>query len=138
MNYIQMLQHHHLKATPQRLEIVDILYKKGHINIDELFDLMQKRFPSLSLATIYKNINKMCEKLFLSEVKIPYQKNVYELTKKEHSHVVCSKCNTIMDIDLDISTVLNQAQKLSKYNIDESSIVFNGICPKCMKNIHPN
>jgi len=131
MDYITLLQNYNLKVTPQRLEIVDILYKNGHINIDDLYKSLKNKFPSLSLATIYKNINKMCEKLFLSEVKIPNKKNVYELVKKEHSHVVCSKCNAIMDIDLDTTNILTQAQSLSNYSLDKSSIVLNGICPKC-------
>ncbi len=132
MNHIVELQNHNLKVTPQRLEIVDILYKNGHINVDDLYKSLQNKFPSLSLATIYKNINRMCEQLFLSEVKIPYQKNVYELTKKEHYHVICSKCNAIMDVDLDISNILNQAKSISNYSINNSSIVLNGLCPKCI------
>ena len=132
MDYITILQNYNLKVTPQRLEIVDILHKNGHISIDDLYKALQNKFPSLSLATIYKNINIMCDKLFLSEVKIPQKKNVYELSKKEHSHVVCSKCNTIMDINLDTLNILNQAKELSHYNLDESSIILNGTCPKCI------
>jgi len=132
MDYIAILQNHNLKVTPQRLEIVDILHKNGHINIDDLYKALQSKFPSLSLATIYKNINKMCDNSFLIELKIPDQKNVYELTKKEHSHVVCSKCNAIMDINLDTLSILNQAKELSHYNLDKSSIIFNGLCPKCL------
>lgn len=131
MDYISTLQSHKLKVTPQRLEIVDILCKNGHINIDDLYKSLQSKFPSLSLATVYKNINTMCEKLFLSEVKIPNIKNVYELTKDEHSHVVCSKCNAIMDIDLDSTSVFNEAKIKSNYDINKSAIVFNGICPNC-------
>ena len=133
MNYIAILQEHNLKVTPQRLEIVDILYKNGHINIDDLYKSLQSKFPSLSLATVYKNINTMCGKFFLSEVKLPNMKSVYELVKKEHSHVVCSKCNAIMDIDIDTSSVFNQAKSKSNYDLNESAIVFNGICPDCSK-----
>jgi Fur family peroxide stress response transcriptional regulator len=131
MDYIAILQNHHLKVTPQRLEIVDILYKNGHMNIDDLYTSLQNKFPSLSLATIYKNINTMCEKLFLSELKIPKQKNVYELAKKAHSHVVCSQCNAIIDLDLELSALFFEAEALSQYTLDKSSIVLNGLCPKC-------
>lgn len=131
MDYISMLQNHKLKVTPQRLEIVDILNKKGHINIDDLYALLQSRFPTLSLATIYKNIKAMGDKLFLSEVKIPNQKSLYELTKQEHSHIVCSKCNDIIDINLDTSNILSQAENICDYNLDKVSIVLNGICSKC-------
>jgi len=132
MNYITTLQNYNLKATPQRLEIVDILYKKGHINIDDLYKTLKNKFPSLSLATVYKNINTMCDRLFLSEVKIPNEKSVYELKKEEHAHIVCTKCNSIMDITLQTSDILDQARKLSHYNIEQTTIVINGICPKCL------
>lgn len=128
----QLLQQYNLKVTPQRLEIVKILEDKGHLNIDELYTLLQKKFPTLSLATIYKNINKMCEKLFVSEVKLPNQKNVYELTKKEHSHIVCSKCSAILDIEIDTNLLNNKAEELTHYKIDTSSITFNGVCPQCL------
>jgi len=132
MNYIETLQTYKLKVTPQRLEIVDILYKKGHLNIDDLYKNLKIKFPSLSLATIYKNINTMCEKLFLSEVKIPNSKSVYELSKSEHSHVICSNCNNIMDIQLDTSSIYTQAQTLSNFKLKHSSIILNGLCPNCI------
>ena len=131
INYTNILRQHDLKATPQRLAITDILYKEGHISLENLYDLMVKKFNSISLATIYKNINLMLENSFIQEVKIPHTKSVYELVKEEHSHVICSKCNTIMDINLDTSKILNQATSLSNYDLIESAIVFNGICPKC-------
>jgi len=131
MNYSLTLQKYNLKATPQRVEIVNILYKNGHLSIDDLYKSLLKKFPSLSLATVYKNIKIMCDKLFLQEVKIPHKKNVYEVSKAEHSHLVCSKCSSIIDIQLDISKILEQAKSISNYKLDESSIVLSGICPKC-------
>ena len=131
MNYIALLQQHQLKVTPQRLEIVDIVVTQGHITIDNLYKKLQMKFPTLSLATIYKNINKMCESLFLSEVKIPNQKNVYELTKAEHMHIVCTKCDTIMDLKLNTDELVSKAQDATNYIITNSSIVFDGLCPSC-------
>ena len=131
MNYIQKLQEHQLKATPQRLLIVENLDKHGHMNIDDLYIKLKKSFPSLSLATIYKNINLMIEKLFISEVKIPNQKSVYELTKAEHAHMVCASCGTIMDVTLDIAPLAHQAQNLTHFQITEANVVLSGLCPNC-------
>ena len=132
MDYIKKLKNHNLKVTSQRLEIINIILKNGHINIANLYKALKIKFPTLSLATIYKNINAMCDTLFLSEVRLPNQKNVYELIKQEHSHAVCLKCNKIMDIDLDTSSILNQAKQVSDYSLYESSIIFSGICPDCL------
>ena len=131
MNFVAQLKENNLKVTPQRLTIVEELYKYGHLNIDEIYKALKSKFPSVSLATIYKNINAMIEISFLSEVKIPKQKSVYELTKIEHSHVVCSKCNSIMDIELNTKELVKEASQLSEYTLYKSSIVFSGICKKC-------
>lgn len=131
MDYITTLQEHQLKATPQRLEIIKLLYKHGHINIDNLYTFLQKKFPSLSLATVYKNLHTMCEKKLVNELKLSNMKSVYELTKEEHSHVVCSKCHSITDITLDTSKIVAEAKSITHYNLDSSSIVLNGYCPEC-------
>ena len=132
-NYTNLLKEYDLKVTPQRVAIVEELYTNGHMNIDDLYKKLLSKFPSVSLATIYKNINAMVEKVFLSEVKIPNTKSVYELVKTEHAHLVCSSCGYIEDIMLDSSDILTEASKLTTFKIDSTNIVFNGLCPKCSK-----
>ena len=132
-NYTILLKQYDLKVTPQRIAIVEELYKNGHMNIDELYRNLLSKFPSISLATIYKNINSMVEKLFLSEVKISETKSVYELTKTEHAHMVCSSCGSICDIMLDVSSIVKEASTLTDFRINSTSVVLNGICGKCSK-----
>ena len=132
-NYTNLLKEYDLKVTPQRVAIVEELYRNGHMNIDDLYKKLLSKFPSVSLATIYKNINAMVEKVFLSEVKIPNSKSVYELVKTEHAHLVCSCCGYIEDISLDASTILDEASRLSSFKIDSTNIVLGGICSKCSK-----
>ena len=132
-NYTNLLKEYDLKVTPQRVAIVEELYKNGHMNIDDLYKKLLSKFPSVSLATIYKNINAMIEKVFLSEVKIPNSKSVYELVKTEHAHLVCSCCGAIEDVTLDASSLLNEVSTLSSFKIDSTNIVLSGICPKCSK-----
>ena len=130
-HYTTSLREHNLKATPQRLEIVHALDTYGHISVDGLYSLMLKKFHSISLATIYKNIHLMLEAAFIQEVKIPNAKSVYELTKASHSHLVCSFCGSIEDITLDIQRVQKEAQTLSSFQISQTNIVFSGTCKNC-------
>ena len=132
-NCTNLLKEYDLKVTPQRVAIVEELFKNGHMNIDDLYKKLLSKFPSVSLATIYKNINAMVEKVFLSEVKIPNSKSVYELVKAEHAHLVCSCCGNIEDIMLDPSSIINEVSTLSTFKIDSTNIVLSGICPKCKK-----
>ena len=130
-NYTNILRAHNLKATPQRLEIANALHKYGHVTIENLYEMMHIKFTSISLATIYKNINIMMENAFIQEVKIPNDKSVYELTKEAHSHLVCTHCGEIEDITLDITSLMEEAMKASHYKIEKSNLVFSGLCQQC-------
>ncbi len=130
-NFTDELRQHNLKATPQRLAISDALYKYGHINIDDLYLLMLKNFHSISLATIYKNINLMIENSFIQEVKVPKEKSVYELTKDIHYHLLCSTCKEIEDIFIDIQTIHTQVKTKSNFEISKTDLVLSGTCKNC-------
>ncbi|HIP13972.1 MAG TPA: transcriptional repressor [Sulfurimonas autotrophica] len=132
-NYTLMLREHNLKATPQRLEIANALDCNGHMTIEKLYEVMLQKFNSISLATIYKNINIMIENAFIQEVKIPNEKSVYELSKESHSHVVCTKCNAIKDIMLDLSQTTQLASQVSHFKIDKADLVLSGLCQKCQQ-----
>ena len=132
-NYTGLLKEYDLKVTPQRVAIVEELYLNGHMNIDDLYKKLLTKFPSISLATIYKNINAMIEKVFLSEVKIPNTKSVFELVKTEHAHLVCSSCGRIEDITLNVNSVLEEVNSLSKFKIDSTNLVLTGLCSNCNK-----
>jgi len=131
IDYKVLLKEKKLAATPQRLEIINLLSIHGHLTIDELYKLLVINFPSISLATVYKNIHIMTEKSFLTQLLISNKKNVYELIKATHSHVVCSKCDEILDLTMDTTSLLNEAADKSDFKIQKSTIVFSGICPKC-------
>lgn len=132
-NYTTLLKEYDLKVTPQRVAIVEELYINGHMNIDDLYKKLLAKFPSISLATIYKNINAMIEKVFLSEVKIPNSKSVYELVKEEHAHLVCSSCGHLEDVSVNSSNIITEASTISNFKIDSANIVLTGLCPKCSK-----
>lgn len=124
MNSSLLLKEYNLKVTPQRVAIVEELYSNGHMNIDELYKKLLEKFPSISLATIYKNVNAMVEKVFLNEVKIPEAKSVYELAKEEHSHLVCSSCGKIEDITIDTSVLQSSIKEESAFQIQNVDVVF--------------
>lgn len=133
INYSALLRSYDLKVTPQRVAIVEELYLNGHMNIDDLYKKLLSKFPSISLATIYKNINAMIEKVFLSEVKIANTKSVFELVKEEHAHLVCSECGNIEDMILDVSSILMEANNRSQFKINSTNIILEGLCCSCNK-----
>ena len=75
----KILKDNHLKITPQRLAILKEIQKCGHISIDEIYENIKESNPSMSLATIYKNLASMQEARIVEEDKLPNQNTVMSL-----------------------------------------------------------
>lgn len=101
MNYLSVLKNHKLKATPQRLAVLDILDERTHPTMDELYEKIKNLHPSVSLATVYKNVNTLKDNGLIVEVNIPNGKTRYDVFLEPHLHVVCKTCNHIQDISYD-------------------------------------
>ena len=132
-DFTNILREHHLKATPQRLAMLESINFYGHINIDKLYEDIKKKFSSISLATVYKNINAMTKNMLLFEVKLPNEKSVYEIVKTKHAHLLCEKCATVSDIEVDINSVVDSISKEYSFSINQSDLVLSGICKECIK-----
>ncbi len=129
--FTDILRQYNLKATPQRLAILDIIHKYGHINIDNLYSEIKGQFSSISLATIYKNINSMTESKLLAEVKLPNAKSVYEIVKDGHAHLKCEVCGDIEDMSIDANSIFSEISQQHHFKINHSDVILSGICKNC-------
>lgn len=133
MKHEQTLKHYQLKATPQRIAILQLMYDAGHINIDELYSSIRQKFTSISLATLYKNIHTMMDVTLIREVKIAGQKIKYELEKESHAHILCKGCGELKDIPLDPMNILKKSIDVTRYQVEDVSIIISGLCLECQK-----
>jgi len=133
MKHEHLLKSHQLKATPQRLAIIQLMHQAGHISIDELYQKIREKFTSISLATLYKNVNTMLDVTLIREVKIAGQKTKYEIEKDAHAHIMCTSCGELKDIEYDPHSILQKSIEMSQYKAENISIVISGICPECQK-----
>ncbi len=132
MSHIELLKTHELKATPQRLCILSTLEESGHATLEEIQKIISTKFPTLSLSTIYRNLNDMIQKEIVSEVKIANKKDYFEIAKEKHIHLVCDECGRIEDFQIDVSDWINTVEKLSNSKILRETLTFNIICKHCL------
>ncbi len=136
-NYAELLKENGLKATFQRMNILEVLEKNGHMSIDAIYNDITKIHPSLSLATIYKNIILMVEKGVVVEVPISGLKSKYELAKEDHIHLVCTECGDVEDkpcvkeTDIVLSTLI----KKESFILNKRQINLYGVCKECQNQI---
>ena len=133
MNYETLLREHGLKVTPQRLGILSAIQEEGHMGIDDLFLQIKKKFPSISLATLYKNINTMVDVELLKEVALSGLKSRYEISKAAHAHLLCEKCGQLKDLDFDLKDLSTKIEYDSHYRMNRIDLMLSGVCPDCQR-----
>ncbi len=131
---IQTLRRHHFRLTPQRLEIVKVLaVSEGHPTAEQVYDKVRKKFPTTSLATVYRNILKLKELGEVLELGFAEGGNRYDGNKPyDHPHIVCLKCKKILDPELpQFQDLTRELEKSTGFQVINHRLDFFGICPKC-------
>jgi len=132
-DYAVLLKESGLKATFQRMNILDVIDKYGHMSVEGIYAEVIKVHPSLSLATIYKNIILMMEKGVLVEVPIIGKKSKYELAKTDHMHLICTECGEVEDKTCLEKTdeIFNRLTQEESFKLNKRQVNLYGICEKC-------
>ena len=132
---IQKLRENGHRITPQRLAIVKILAKsEGHPSVENIHGEIKKDFPTMSLATVYKNISLIKSIGEVLELGFPDGSNRYDGNKPTpHPHVICIKRKKIVDPDLhNLDEIKKEVALETNFKILNHRLDFFGICSNCM------
>jgi len=122
------------KLTPQRLAIIRILAgSENHPSVEDIYNLLHRRFPGISQATVYRNIMLIKSLGEVLEIGFAGGSTRYDGIKPyPHPHVVCLKCNKIVDPDLDsLQDMTKEITDESGFEIVTYRLDFFGVCPEC-------
>lgn len=133
MNFEEGLKQNGLKITPQRVAILKEIERRGHATIEEIYEDILKEYPSISLATIYKNIISLCEADLVKEVKVSLQKQRYEINCGEHAHIVCTECGKLEDVEFNTESLRCDAMITRHIKPSFISVTVYGKCNQCLK-----
>jgi Fur family ferric uptake transcriptional regulator/Fur family peroxide stress response transcriptional regulator len=130
---IDLLKSHALKATFQRIAILEAIERYGHMDVDEIYEAVRLNHATLSLATVYKNIIKMVESGVLVEVPVTGRKSKYEIKKRPHAHLICRECGGVVDTKLD-AHLIEDTQRIARdhaFVLEEQQVSLYGVCSAC-------
>nr|WP_170299758.1 transcriptional repressor [Desulfobacter hydrogenophilus] len=132
---IQKLRDNGHKITPQRIAIVKIIAKSiGHPSVEDIYDQIKIDFPTMSLATVYRNLVLIKSFGEVLELGFPDGSNRYDGNKPyPHPHVICLKCKKIVDPNLDsLDNLTKEVTKKTNFKILNHRLDFFGICSNCL------
>lgn len=120
-----------IKHSRQRDAVYEnLLSRKDHPTAEEVFFELKKTNPSISLATVYRNLSFLKENG--SIIGIPGEVERFDADISPHCHLVCFRCGGVSDIYLgDLHELDEAAEKKSGEKILSHSVCFRGLCTKC-------
>jgi len=129
--------------TKPRQAILDSLNNtEKHLNAEQIHRATSKISPNIGLATIYRNLELLVRIGLVWKFDAGDNKARYEIAKcpeaSHHHHLICKKCNSIIDysdsIDNEKDFIQEREKNISKkynFRIENHCIDFFGLCYKC-------
>ena len=135
-DFINRCRQEGLKITPQRVAVYEILLNSyNHPTVEEIYEEVKKRYPFVSLATVYRTVETL-EQMGLAK-KVCYWGSSarYDANTDEHHHLICVKCGAIRDIYMDED--LSIPRELEGFRTEGYSVNIYGLCPECREKAQP-
>jgi Fur family peroxide stress response transcriptional regulator len=120
-----------LKVTPQRLAILDAIYRlENHPTADKIIACIRKKHPSIASGTVYKVLDTLVEKQLLKRVKTEKDVMRYDGILEQHHHLYCSDSDRIEDYaDEELNRLLAdyfEKKNIPGFSIEEIKLQING------------
>ncbi|MCJ8500319.1 Fur family transcriptional regulator [Desulfatitalea alkaliphila] len=131
---VQKLKTHGHHLTPQRLAIIKAIVESDrHPSVEEIHARLRKTFPTMSLATVYRNVMLLKSLGEVLALGFPDGSNRYDGRHPfPHPHVVCVRCKKIVDPELQSGRELARAVgDATGFRILSHRLDFFGICRDC-------
>lgn len=122
-----------LRKTPERFEILTAVMEcKGHFDADSLYRMLEEKGYHVSRATVYNTIELLCSAGIVRKLLFDTHQARYELAEKTHSHLVCTMCGEIREVDLDGIDSTLASMSFPNFSPAYVSTCIYGVCASCL------
>lgn len=111
-----------------------------HPTAEWIYAQLKPKYPNLSLATVYRNLQQFKEAGLALSVATVHGQERFDGNPVPHIHAVCTDCGRITDVmDTAISEeFVQKVQNVTGFAISGSNLLFSGICGECASRRNEN
>jgi Fe2+ or Zn2+ uptake regulation protein len=123
-----------MRMTPQRRIILEELRKLDtHPSADELYRIVRRRLPRISLGTVYRNLEVLSRMGVIRRLELGGQQMRFDGRLQAHQHIQCIECGRIDDLPAGTAVTECDRDLLAGtgYEVLERRVEFVGMCPSC-------
>ena len=122
-----------MNFSKQRELILDVLRQNPiHPTADKLYELVRPLMPSISLATVYRNLNLLVECGAVRKISGLDGSVHYDHCVEKHYHFICTCCNKVYDVPYNVAQDLElKLKSLTGLEAQSTELTFKGLCSDC-------
>ncbi len=136
MSAQQTLNSSSQRVTAQRTLLLDLIRRsEGHVDADELYRRARRRYPRISLSTVYRNLQLFKKLGLIEEHHFAEEHHHYEVKPAtEHQHLLCLNCGKIVEFACPLSQKFKKdIGKQYDFDITGVEVRMTGLCSSCRK-----
>ena len=121
------------RLTRQKATILEILRSvDSHPTAEWVYQEARKKIPSLSLGTVYRNLNQLRDNGEIIELSYGSSQSRFDGKQDNHYHFRCLGCGKIIDLPMPtIRSIDSKARAAGDFTITGHRLEFYGLCAGC-------
>jgi len=121
--------------TRQRKVILEELLKQNtHPSADEIYQMVRRRMPRISLGTVYRNLEVLASMGKIQKLELSGALKRYDWDTSKHYHIRCLYCDRVDDAPIaPLNQLENDLYGATVFEIIGHNLEFTGLCPECSK-----
>lgn len=94
------------RLTKQRKLILEIVKSACyHPTADQIYQLVKKKLPKISVGTIYRNLDILADQKLIKRIDIPSEPVRFDADTRNKAYFVCKRKGVIYDLKIDPSKI---------------------------------
>jgi Fur family peroxide stress response transcriptional regulator len=124
-----------IPCTIQRRALLEaVLDSDDHPTAHQVFEAVRVRNPQISRATVHRNLETLSEMGVITKTCHPGGATRYDARVDIHHHLICMRCNSIVDIDdEDLNSLTIPDTSTLGFDVSDFRVQLRGICRTCRK-----
>jgi len=120
------------RNTIQRQLVLDAVRELNvHATAEQVYEYAVLKHPSISKATVYRNLSQLVESGELLNVGSFYGSARYDHNCRNHYHLICEGCKRVFDLDDYFPDICGRIKNMEGFDITSHNITFGGLCREC-------
>lgn len=119
-----------MRNTKQKNLILSIINNSySHPTGYEIYEISKKTIPSISLGTVYRNLNNLVDDGKIKRIKMGNNIDRFDRVENPHIHFICLRCHKVIDLE----QIEQKEKEINGNQVIDYEINYRGICKECRK-----